>query len=460
MPRNPLLRAPAAVSPVPPERYARFGWLRNPFPDVPYVIVGAEDPRSNGSIYADSVHQAEQQRFEELLVPTPDRPASRMAFLMDAAVGRGRGIGKTAFLNRQRSRIMSDLGWFVTRQTYLLFAAHILPPAGTNNRKFWQFARLLITSFNKQEVIAQLLWRLRAFSGLIPDAVLDEAEEVSSTVGDNDWLAEHHVPVEHELIPAIKERLTTAGVEPILAEGLATYGHSPEQFWTGFLRHITDYRWRQMAGTWLTNDLVSAFRLGGFYRGLVFVDDFEKIVNGQNTVERRTFADDIRYSFVEGPTRGAQTGFYSLLWVIHPYLQEILGHHWNAAGLDRCCAVTGDRSATCRIDFNPISAANAEGLVAEYIAHARQPNFQAADRLSPLTPAAVTEAFRITRQLPGHLLIWLNRVVEKAIDEQWPDFAPARLTQFAQAQPPALPDETPEVQPLAAPEADLREGGA
>jgi hypothetical protein len=101
MPRHPLLRAPGAPPAFPPDRYVRFGWVRNPFPDVPCVIVGAEDPRSNGSIYAETVHQAEQQRFEELLVPTPERPAARMAFLMDAVAGRGRGIGKTAFLNRQ-----------------------------------------------------------------------------------------------------------------------------------------------------------------------------------------------------------------------------------------------------------------------------------------------------------------------------------------------------------------------
>jgi hypothetical protein len=442
---------------VPPDCYARFGWVRNPFPDVPYVIVGAEDPRLNGRIYADSIRRGEQQRFEELLVPTRDRAGRRMAFLMDAGAGRGRGIGKTAFLNHQRNRVMRDLGEAVTNQAYLLFAAHVLPPGGTNSRKFWQFARLLITTFNDQEVIAQLLWRLRAFSGLIPDAVLDETQELSSTIGNNDWLAARGVRVEHDLIPALTEQLLRAGVEPGLAAGLAKYGHSPDQFRTDFLRYYSDYRWRQTAGPWLTNDLVVAFRLGGFHRGLIFVDDFEKVIHGQNTVERRTFADDIRYGFLDGPTRAAQTGFYSLLWVIHPYLQEILVHHWNAAGLDRCCALVGDQAAACRLDFNPLSTDEAERLVAVYIAEARQPDVQQGP-LWPLTPQAVGESLRITKQLPGPLLAWLNRAVETAAENQWPDFEPARLLEFARDHPPMFPDETGEATPLTGPEVDLRGG--
>src|SRR5258708_3211419 len=99
MPVNPLLRRPAAPPAAPANRYDRFDWFRNPFPDRPYVIVDGEDPRSNGSIYADSVHAGEQRRFEELLIPTRDRPARTMAILMDTATLKGRGIGKTAFLN-------------------------------------------------------------------------------------------------------------------------------------------------------------------------------------------------------------------------------------------------------------------------------------------------------------------------------------------------------------------------
>lgn len=331
MPRNPLLRRPTSLPAAPTNRYERFGWTRNPFPDRPGVVPDGEDPRSNGSIYVDSIRRREQDRFEELLIPTQERAARTMAFLLDMATRRGRGIGKTAFLNHQRQRVMADLGRGLSGRQDNLFAAHVFPPGGTNSRKFWQFARLLINTFNEQNVFAELLCLLRAFSGCIPEQVLDQAHDLT-TIGNDEWLRQQDVAIDRDLVPTIKQQLTEAGVGEVLAEALAKHGHSADRFRIEFLLTVSEHRWRQQSAQWLTNDLVTAFRLGGFHRGLVFVDDFEKIVLGQNTAERRTFADDIRYSFVEGPTRAAQMGFYGLLWVVHPYVEEILIRHWNAAG--------------------------------------------------------------------------------------------------------------------------------
>src|SRR5262245_37304892 len=109
MPRNPLLHRPVEAPAAPANRYERFDWVRNPFPDRPGVVPGGQDPRSNGSIYVESVRATEQRRFEELLVPTREREGRTMAFLREAA-RRGRGIGKTAFLNHQRQRVMANLG--------------------------------------------------------------------------------------------------------------------------------------------------------------------------------------------------------------------------------------------------------------------------------------------------------------------------------------------------------------
>jgi len=456
MPRNPLLHRPYAVPEAAVNRYERFGWDRNPFPDRLGVVPGGEDPRSNGSIYVESVRSREQRRFEELLIPTLDRPARSMAFLREMA-GRVRGIGKTAFLNRQRQRVMTDLGRTLSGRQDYLFAAHLFPPGGTNSRKFWQFARLVIGVLNEQEVMAELLWLLRAFSGCIPDPILDQANDLPTTLGNDDWLRQQGVAVDRDLVPTVSRKLVEAGVGEELAEALAKHGHAADRFRLEFLRTISDYRWRQIAGPWLTDDFVAAFRSAGFHRGLVFVDDFEKIVLGQNTAERRTFADDIRYSFVEGPTLAARTKFYSLLWVIHPLVEEILIRHWNAAGLDRFCALTGDMAPACRIEFHPLSAADAELLVAEYIGAARRTHVND-DALWPFSPAAIAATFQIARQLPGHLLSWLNLAVEKAADDGWPDLSEERLVEFARTHPPRLLEERAEAQPLPAPEADLRAG--
>jgi hypothetical protein len=403
----------------------------------------------------EAIRQHEQQRFEELLVSKPNRAARPMAFLMDTATRHGRGIGKTAFLNHQRRRVMEDLGLTLTEGAYCLFAIHVLPPAGPNSRKFWQFARLLIHTLTEQEVIAGLLCRLRAFSNRVPDEVLDEATDLATTIGDDQWLVRRGVDVENDLVPAVTKNLIQAGVAEGLAAGLAKHGHSPEAFRQDFLRHISDYRWRQLAGPWLYNDLVTALRLGGFNRGLVLVDDFEKVILAQNTVERRTFADDVRYSFVDGPTSAARFGFFGFLWVIYPYIQELLINHWNAAGLARFCALGGDGAAASTLDFTPMTLEETQRLVAAYIEAARRPA-PVQDPLWPLDAEAVAAAFRITKGLPGYLLPWLNLAVEQAIRDQWPAIDAARLTEFARQLPPRLPDETQEAAPLAPLEVSLQ----
>jgi hypothetical protein len=455
MPRNPLLNRPSTPEDAPVNIWHRLGLERNPFPDRPGVTPGSLDPRSNGSIYVESIRRAQQGRFDDLLIPKPNHSTRCMAFLMDTATRHGRGIGKTSFLHHQRQRVMTDVASTLTEGHYALFAAHILPTGGTDTRKFWQFARLVITAFNDQEIVARTAWRLRAFSGRIPEPVLEQAQDLPATIGDDAWLIRQGVDVERDLNVAVQEQLTRNGVGPDIAERIARHAHSPERFRAEVLRPTTDYRWRQIAATWLTNDLVVAFRLAGFHRGLLLVDDFEKVVRGQNLVERRTFVDDVRYAFIDGPTRAAETHFFSILWVIYPYIQELLLPHWNAAGLGRFAALEEDRAADYRIDFPPLDIEATDALVREYIARARR---QGEDHspLSPLQRPALETAYRLTRGLPGHLLSWLHLAFERAAREEWPAIDNERVAALAQAHPPMFPDDAPEAPQLAPPAVDLR----
>ena len=101
--------------------------------------------------------------------------------------------------------------------------------------------------------------------------------------------------------------------------------------------------------------LVSAFQAGRFTRGLFLIDDFERAIREQNAVERRTFIDSIRFAFLDGPTPAAAAGFYSFLWVIFPYIQELLIGDWEAGGLERFCAIGGERAAQYTLDFLPLT---------------------------------------------------------------------------------------------------------
>ncbi len=456
MPENPLFRRTTAAPTENP--FARLGYRLNPFPEKPGVVPDSEDRRSNGKIYLEQARTVEQQRFEELLIPRAGRSTLAMAFLMDAATRKGRGLGKTAFLNYQRLRIMPDLGDALTRGAHILFAAHVCITPGGSCRKFWQFARAVIDTLNEQEVLAQLLWRLRFFSNIIPPDVLARAEEPRETIGDDQWLIRAGVNVEHELTPAVQRILTDAGVEPGLAERLAQWGHSAEQFGHNFLRVQSDYRWRQNAARWLSADLVSAFRAGRFTHGLFLIDDFEKSVLEQNSSGRRSFADSVRYTFLDGPTPATAFNFYSFLWVINPYVQELLIPDWNAAGLERFCALGGERARACTLDFLPLSPEATIPLVLAYLDDARiDPAL--CGSLSPFNEEAIMESSRLNSGLPGFLLQSLHFAMKRAIEENWTAIGPEQVRQLAAAtEAPAAT--TPGLVPLRPADVDLgAEGG-
>lgn len=191
-----FLRRPQ-ISITPKEsRYQKLGFIQNPFPNKQSLIVGSSDPRENGSIYLPDIRLQEQQRFEELMIPNPHHTQARsISLLMDYATRRGRGIGKTAFLNYQRQRIMKDYGNSLSDGTHVIFAIHILPEAA-KQRKFWQFAQLIAETLNEQEIIAQAIWRISAFSGIIPDNVLNEiGDEPQNTIGNDQWLGDKKINV-------------------------------------------------------------------------------------------------------------------------------------------------------------------------------------------------------------------------------------------------------------------------
>jgi hypothetical protein len=455
MPTSPLFRTSTALAP-PATPYGRFGFKWNPFPEKPGVLPESDDPRTNGSIYVEQARIHEQRRFEELLAPRADRSARPMAFLMDAAQRKGRGIGKTAFLNHQRRRIMADFGETFTAGAHVLFTVHLFTPADGNSRKSWQFARALIEALNDQDVLANMLWRLRAFSGLVQDELLEQTGEPSETIGDNQWLMRHDVDVDNELTPAIKKKLVDAGVDEPLAESLAKSGHNAGRFRHDFLRHQSDYRWRLNAVRWLTSDLVSCLQAAKFTRGLFLIDDFERCVLEQNSRERRTFIDSIRYAFLDGPTLAASNNFYSFLWVIHPYIQELLVGDWNAAGMERFCSLSGERAGTYTLDFLPLTREATEQVVMGYLDEARLDPSQRGS-LQPFNAEAIDESFMINAGLPGFVLEQLHLAVERAIRGNWSSIDAARIRELAPTER-ATSTDTNVPGPLVPADVDLQAG--
>jgi hypothetical protein len=449
------LRKPR-VSPSKKEnRFERFGLSQNPFPNKPSLVIG-----SDRLPYLSNLRAQEEKQFEDLMIPSPDHPEPRIiAFLMDYATRRGRGIGKTAFLNHQRERIMGDLGNSLTNGSYVLFAVYVLPqPSGT--RKFWQFARLIAQATNDQNIIAMAMWRLRAFSGIIPDKVLDQVRDnPEETIGNDGWLREKGVPVDFQLMHTIKTMLEQAGVRAEIAKELAIQGHSPSAWRAGFLDHQTEFRWRQEGTQLVFDDFVRLFTLAGFSKGLLLVDEMEKIVSKQNIRERRDFVDLTRHYFIDGPCENTRRDFYSLFLTIHPYIQELLAPHWEAAGLDRFAALSRELVQEYTVYFNPVSPELAVPLVKVYLDESRSSEDQKGS-LTPFDNAAVTEALVRSGRIPGKMLTLLYHVMEKAAKEQWSSISAEQIRQVFQAHPPAEPEDSEtDTTQLVPPQPDLKGDG-
>jgi hypothetical protein len=412
-----LRRVESTPSPI-ETKYAIFNFTQNPFPTKPSVTIGSPDIRENGSIYLSDLRRKEQAKFEEMLIPNPDRPQVRtIAFLMDYATRRGRGIGKTAFLFHQLNRINDDLGKTLSRNSEVMFALYILPTPDGKTRKFYQFHRKLCQELNSQEIISKAMWRLRAFSGVIPEGVLEEiGSEPQKTIGNNGWLQSKGINVTWDLDRDIQSKLNKLGLNKGLAENLTRFGHDKDEFEKFFIDNLSDRAWNDDNGKIFFDDLVKFLKLAGFTKGLILVDEVEKIITPQNSQERRSFAEALRFFFVDGQCENARLSFYSLLLTIHPYIQELLNPHWKAAGLDRFAALSAQLDSEYTIYFEPLNKELAIPLAIAYLDASRlSPEFKG--RLEPFEPGALEEALVLSGRVPGIYLSLLNNVIEKAIQE-------------------------------------------
>jgi hypothetical protein len=218
---SPLLRRPS-VSPRPQtERYRTLGLKDNPFPQRPTLVPTSPDPRLNGEIYCADLHSEKADAFRNLLIPNAEgRPVQTIAFLMDAASRRGRGIGKSAFLKHQQRGIMQDLGDKISDGAAVLFAAYIVPTSNPSCCKFWEFCRLLFESLNQQKIISIAIWRMRGLYGNLPKSVIDRVgglEQWEDTIGSDRWLNEQQVNL-WEANRLVRAKLIEVGLPDQIAD--------------------------------------------------------------------------------------------------------------------------------------------------------------------------------------------------------------------------------------------------
>lgn len=440
-------------------RYKVYNFCQNPFPKNPSVTIGGSDNRENGSIYKPDLRIDEEKKFEQLLIPRPDKPETHpIAFLMDYATTQGRGIGKTVFLNHQRLRIMDDFGEKLSKETHVLFAAYILPVPGENYKLFWKISKLIFESLVEQNIISLALCRIRAFSGNISESVLSEVgDDLIQTLGNESWLNEKGVNT-FTLNHNIHNKFKSLSIESNLANNLAHNCYNTTQFKQSMIDNISDSIWRKYGNKYLFDDLIKVLKLAGFSKGVILFDELEKVFPPMNRLERRIFVESIRHYFIDGNNENAKTNFYELLLTIHPYLQELMGPHWKAAGLQRFASLVGDLSDNYTIYFKPINDESAIPLAIEYLNASRLDEKQELkDSMKPFDKEALVHALKFSSNIPGRFLTFLHIVLEKAIDMKWRKITKKRIDEVIRTEIPTEPKYDKEEETLEPRKVDLKE---
>jgi hypothetical protein len=388
----------------------------NPFPHQPSLNPESDDPRVNGAIYCEELHLDKTKDFRDLLIPTEARRQTRsIAFLMDSASRKGRGIGKSAFLKHQQRELMKDLGDTASDGAAVLFALYLAPAPYPPCRKFWEFSKLAVKAMLDQHVISLAICRMRALSGSIPQDVLEEGEaagDLQSSVGDSRWLQDRHIRA-GDLSDWVLRRLLSGGVSQELAMLLAHAGYSSAELQKQWFSKLGDGFWKTDGGFLLFDGLVRVFEAAEFTKGILLVDEVEQIVMPQNLLERRAFADSLRYYLIDGNCQNARIQFYGLLLTIHPLIQELLLPHWQAAGLDRLAPLNEPDARRCTVYFPHLTEEKAVPLVEVYLERYRRADSDQRG-IKPFTKDAVVAALLKSNGLPGRTLSLLHHVVERA----------------------------------------------
>ena len=207
--------------------------------------------------------------------------------------------------------------------------------------------------------------------------------------------------------------ISDAGVPDSLARDLAyVCGNYNNQ--RNIFENFSDSTWRKQGGAIIFDHLVKFFIAAGFTRGLLLIDELERIVYYQNTEERRNFAESLRHYCFDANIENTKTSFYGILLTIHPLIQELLIPHWRATGLDRFSPLAQPEANESTIYFHSLSSQMAKPLVIAYLNAYRQ-NESQMDTIMPLTEDSISEVLVKSRGVPGLMLALLHRVVEQAV---------------------------------------------
>lgn len=409
---NKLLRKPKKSEDI-ENKYEFLGLTQNPFPVEPAVKPYSADPRVNGSIFLEKIREEEIKDFKDHIVNSPNK----IGLLMDYAAYKGRGIGKTAFLNHMKNSINSDLGDAISNGDSVLYAVYVSPSADKRNRTLSDVAHSIFTSMHKEGLFLTVFCRLRALSGYLDNVIDDTVDESNyeDTIANDTWLKERGVDLSGVNAFVIEE-LVKAGLTDDFSN---LFGGNYQTFMSLLEDNKNDFFWKKQGLSFFFDNIEKLLKAAMFTNCIILLDEAEKMIQYQSSNERRALCDNLRFYFIDGSCSNANDGFFKIVLTIHPNSQELLMPHWAAAGLDRFCSLGGDTSSENSIFFKPMS--NDSMMINElaeiYLQKSRIDPSN--NTICPFTQEAISYAMEKSDRIPGRFLKMLYLMIEKAVQYGW-----------------------------------------
>lgn len=408
---NKLLRKPKITEDV-ENKYMFLGLSQNPFPNEPAVKPYSPDSRVNGSIFLEEIREEEIKSFKDHIVNSPNK----IGLLMDYAAYKGRGIGKTAFLNHMKKSINDDLGESISNGESVLYAIYVSPSADNRNRTLSDVAHSIFTAMHKEGLFLTVFCRLRALSGLLDGVIDDSIDETNyaETIANDQWLKERRIDVS-KVNAFVSNVLIEAGLEENTSN---VFGGNYQSFMSLLDEKRGEFFWKKDGLVFLFDKIERLLKAAMFTNCIILLDEAEKMIQYQSSNERRAFCDNLRFYFIDGICSNAIDGLFKIVLTIHPNSQELLMPHWAAAGLDRFCSLGGDYSSENTIFFKPVSdnSLMVRNLAEIYI---RESRIEKTGVSKLFTEDAIDYAMEKSDRIPGRFLKMLYLLVEKAVQNHW-----------------------------------------
>ena len=323
--------------------YGRLGLTDLPFPSEPSLDPYSNDPRRNGSIYAQSPVKDAIDKFERLLVRPGDfLNRAKIASLWAAGDNiSGRGMGKTALLRFFQQRINSDWGQTLFDGQFSAVVIYVAFPDQVDRRWMEQLAWAALVDTCQSGVLEASRAALR-HEFLTDDQVTTVVGEGGnpdwSRLLDNELLSNHGISIP-DLDVRVEAQLLEDRVERGPAHALAT-GTFEE-----FLRDLRrdgnlrpyyiprDTKGLDYSRTLFFNDIVRYLRSAGFAGGYLFVDDIENLTDQMARRHRLEFAKEFGLCTIRPGYANTEFGFFSSVLTTHQQSVTGISQAWSEAGL-------------------------------------------------------------------------------------------------------------------------------